>query len=303
MNAELKSSPTPAAPKLNPSTGGEESSQSLPTIQPIHTSCAKCVFAQYEGKTQTGCTLNRLKGFGDAVVEAYDEEGEFFVVNGRRCVAYRPKDSEWATKHEGDPVAAVKAELALKLALIIPLPAQPSLHDLARTVESLKSQSKLPQEVFFVHDRGVSPKVVHPFLWQSLGNLVTWRMVAVLSEDASEGEKVDAAVNAVKASGFYTVVRPGFALPTDFVAQLDDALNERLERFCVLTPEESGNALTVQLAFHNHYLMRGNAPLEVGDEEGNKQVLHTLAEKASYLAEKLEQPELVRPVRSVCPNI
>lgn len=55
----------------------------------INTSCKECLFAIYEGKTQTGCGFNRIQKF-DNVIEAYDEEKEFFVIP-RLCNYYRNK--------------------------------------------------------------------------------------------------------------------------------------------------------------------------------------------------------------------
>lgn len=56
------------------------------------TSCKKCVFAIYEDKTQTGCVANRVAGFGDKAIAAYDEEKEFYVID-RFCNLYR--GSKW----------------------------------------------------------------------------------------------------------------------------------------------------------------------------------------------------------------
>jgi hypothetical protein len=56
--------------------------------QEIKTNCKNCQCAIYEGKTQTDCAFDRIKGFGDNVVEAYDLEKEFYVIK-RFCNYYR----------------------------------------------------------------------------------------------------------------------------------------------------------------------------------------------------------------------
>lgn len=53
----------------------------------FQTSCKNCVFAIYDGKTQTGCMNNRIEKL--SVVEAYDLDKEFYVINGL-CNYYRP---------------------------------------------------------------------------------------------------------------------------------------------------------------------------------------------------------------------
>lgn len=52
-----------------------------------NTNCKNCIFAIYDGNTQTGCSQNRLEKF--ETIEAYDLEKEFYVVKGF-CNYYRP---------------------------------------------------------------------------------------------------------------------------------------------------------------------------------------------------------------------
>lgn len=54
------------------------------------TSCKNCIFAIYQDKIQTGCDHNRIEKFGPYVIEVYDDDCEFFVIN-RLCNYYRPK--------------------------------------------------------------------------------------------------------------------------------------------------------------------------------------------------------------------
>ena len=63
----------------------EQQADSTPVILPIHTSCKDCIFADYdhENETQIGCEFNnRTEAYAklDCLVEAEDEEKEFFVV-------------------------------------------------------------------------------------------------------------------------------------------------------------------------------------------------------------------------------
>lgn len=55
----------------------------------LQTSCKNCTFAIYDNLTQVGCVANRIEKFKDSVVEAYDNEKEFYVVN-QFCNFYRP---------------------------------------------------------------------------------------------------------------------------------------------------------------------------------------------------------------------
>lgn len=59
------------------------------------TNCQDCLCAEYEGKTQTGCALNRIEIFKDRgeVSEVYDAENREFYIIDRICNGYR--DPNW----------------------------------------------------------------------------------------------------------------------------------------------------------------------------------------------------------------
>lgn len=66
------------------------------TIDSIHTPCKNCVFAKYEDNTQIDCHLNyieKYKNTGTEILEAYDEEKEFYIINRKKCLGYR--EDKW----------------------------------------------------------------------------------------------------------------------------------------------------------------------------------------------------------------
>lgn len=65
-------------------------------IQAVHTPCKQCVFATYHNITQIGCALNYIDKYRSNsidILEAYDEDKEFYVVNGKKCIGYR--ENKW----------------------------------------------------------------------------------------------------------------------------------------------------------------------------------------------------------------
>jgi endogenous inhibitor of DNA gyrase (YacG/DUF329 family) len=54
----------------------------------IKTNCKTCQCAIYENKTQKGCSFKRIQKFGDNVIEAYDDEKEFYIIK-RFCNYFR----------------------------------------------------------------------------------------------------------------------------------------------------------------------------------------------------------------------
>ena len=55
----------------------------------IHTPCKDCVFAIYDDKTQINCSqdcIDKYKKLDVPIVEVYDDDKEFYVIEGRKCI-------------------------------------------------------------------------------------------------------------------------------------------------------------------------------------------------------------------------
>jgi len=65
-------------------------------IKGMHSPCKNCVFAKYEGITQTDCRLGLIDRYKQTdfidILEAYDEEKEFYIINGKKCAGYREQN-------------------------------------------------------------------------------------------------------------------------------------------------------------------------------------------------------------------
>lgn len=55
----------------------------------IKINCKNCIFAIYDNITQIGCQADRISKFGESVIEAYDNEKEFYILK-EFCNLYRP---------------------------------------------------------------------------------------------------------------------------------------------------------------------------------------------------------------------
>ena len=65
-------------------------------INPIHTPCKSCVFALYSNNTQTDCAIGyieKYKNKNTEILEAYDNDKEFYIINGKKCLGYR--ENKW----------------------------------------------------------------------------------------------------------------------------------------------------------------------------------------------------------------
>lgn len=139
--------------------------KSLP-IGKARTSCRDCVFAEYNGKSQSGCEFNRLETFQaqGRLVEAHDDFKEFNVINGF-CNYHR--SPSWMTEHNLDMDQAnerVKLECEANIGLVIyDTPSETSgLADAVQSIRELRGDKRKIKVVIssFVN-RGVSDLVTY----------------------------------------------------------------------------------------------------------------------------------------------
>lgn len=124
----------------------------------IHTSCKNCIFADYNGKIQDGChksALAKYKQLGNKIIEVYDDDKEFFVIEKRKCIHYRPpswidfnyySDEEYWQGIE----YKLQTELQLQYTAIIYISPTQSFDDAKPTLLSLFN-SIAPQSIVIVY--------------------------------------------------------------------------------------------------------------------------------------------------------
>lgn len=278
-------------------------------LEKYHTPCKNCIFAEYKGKTQHGCQMGRIEPFRDlgSIIEAEDEEKEFFIVNGRFCNAYSLPDGEFAKKTKPeDRVAVVKAALALKLTFIVIMGDGATPQSIEPTISAILAQTVKPCEVIFVNNQTVVPApLFHTKIFKMLGNDVTWRLTHIVEREAdgsfvSWERCVDHAMNNVNGA-YYSVFTAGYAPPSNFVAKLDESLSNRMERFSLLTPGPNGEGLTVQTSVHKSSLISGNTKMVAGVEGEEPVALNNVVDKIKFYAKVQDMEYLVKNVAEICP--
>ena len=119
--------------------------KSKPPDKSLQTNCKECLFAIYNKDTQTGCMANRIDMFrntprGDVVIEAYDGEKEFYVIDGL-CNYFRPP--KW---NDGQPdLEKAQQESQTKFTVLI--------HADKITKETLSSTTTSIKEIDYPKDK------------------------------------------------------------------------------------------------------------------------------------------------------
>lgn len=122
-------------------------------IEVVHTPCKKCVFAVYDNKTQTECYLKYLDKFranNIDILEAYDEDLEFYVINNKKCLGYRENswfkqfDAEEASIEEKSQILSDNNNINYLLFLYLPLM---DLTDLDHIKNELNNTTLKPKRI------------------------------------------------------------------------------------------------------------------------------------------------------------
>jgi len=134
------------------------------TIDSIHTACKNCIFAEYNDMTQVGCHLHYIEKYkqkGIQILEAYDEEKEFYIVNNKKCLGYR--ENSWLKKRKldnlclGEQIAYFKLRNHLHYMAVVNLKTfdEKDLNDLATELKSLVIK---PKKIVFIRHQQAGPE-------------------------------------------------------------------------------------------------------------------------------------------------
>jgi len=216
---------------------------------PISTSCKECIFATYDGKSQTGCELGRIEKFKklDCIIEAFDEDKEFYIVNGRFCLACR--DREWGEKIPPNRWKdVVKRQMQIQYQVIIFL--THNLDDLKTTLDSLSSQTIQPKHITII--QRAKNKLRPGKITQLIdGYYIEWRLQH-LEHKVRDGDAVDLVLDKVKHQ-LYLVIESGYVFSKNMLSNLNHVVNEDLLHFGILKPKKENYPMIVASSVHTIY--------------------------------------------------
>lgn len=143
-------------------------------LNKIKTVCRDCIFATYKEKTQIGCDLNRIykyKKRGVQVIPAYDEQREFYIINGAFCNAYR--GPQWKKQNTGQNlIEVVKKEIKLAYSLFVSYNDEV---DFITMIDCIKQLDIIPRCLYIINR---SPDKHTDYMIKNYDN--NWREINVL---------------------------------------------------------------------------------------------------------------------------
>lgn len=189
----------------------------------IETPCKFCVFAKYDGKTQTDCELGLLKKYREystQIIEAYDEESEFFVID-KVCLGHR--GPEWKKRNQDQSTLAeqvLNKIREVKMPLLVLMPEPKDWHKFRKSIQSLLDQTHQPKELV-IYNKWLSPQKMTKILEEMIGTSFRWRIETVIEDNPDIYRYIDRTVKN-KPYGYYAILKEDTKLNPDTFIKIGD---------------------------------------------------------------------------------
>lgn len=215
-------------------------------IDLIHTSCKDCFFAKYDGKTQISCHLDMIKKFEKAniqILEAYDEEKEFYVINKKKCVGHRKPEyfinRNLENKSLEEKVEYVQKLLSIHYAIIVNIknftPMQ--LQDLAKKISELNIP---PQELFIIRYREDRDKYSYNFMEALIKKtkVKKWKIKTILDNEEDFFSALHHTINENKRHKFIVSINSKYDNLNNIVNYANDTVYNKFDTFEILSNDQ-----------------------------------------------------------------
>jgi hypothetical protein len=180
----------------------------------IHTPCKECVFAEYDNKTQTGCAagmLDKFKNSGYDIVEVYDNEKEFFVINNKKCIFMRKRD--WFDNRNFNSITKAVAEATkeneIKYILILDINKNTSFSSIENVVNFFNTQNIIPTGILVITNTNEDLQIKIKDIAKLLDiQKIKWRIQKFIDQSLNFTQKIKAIIQSAPVNRFYFYIDP-----------------------------------------------------------------------------------------------
>jgi len=234
-------------------------------VSSISTICKNCLFAIYDSKTQIGCVFNRTETIDNHpsydLIEAEDEDKEFYILNNHICPYQRTPD--WQHSKNDDIVKKVKEEVYMPWAAIL-FYRHNGVDAVEERIKEIKSQKIPPKVVTLVID----PQDIDPNDFRSLhqmmdDNFNLWYLQRVLQEDFPDRFTADICFDKMKKHRFmfYTYFESTKTIDLDYYDKIHKFVIDDLNFYGIIknyNDKHDIHHMTISKVAHIKYAGNGN---------------------------------------------
>jgi len=188
------------------------------------TSCKNCIFAIFEGNTQTGCEHGRIEKFGELKIDAFDNQKEFFVIN-RLCNAFRING--WNNNVKDIDKARKESCLSFDLLIDVNDINKDNYPVIMSTLKEIDYPSNKYRLIFF-HDNTIDYQNKK---W--IKNLYQLFEKSTISVYFNKSEYLQSFIGKSKSSFHVILNSDNINSVTNFINKLEYLVNDDLKRFVV----------------------------------------------------------------------
>lgn len=194
------------------------------------TSCKNCIFAIYNLTTQTGCDHNRISNFGSDVIEVYDDDAEFFVIN-RLCNYYRPK----AWNNGEKDIEKAKQESCLSFDILIDINDinEQDLNNIVKNINNLSYPNK-KYKIYLFHDNNQTKDQKN--LIKTIFNSITVQNF-ILSVYSDRAEYIDSIISKSKNAYHLLLDKTNINKIQEILEKAESIVNTDLQKYIILDYE------------------------------------------------------------------
>lgn len=204
-------------------------------ISLIHTPCKNCIFAMYDDNVQIGCDMDYLDKYRKTsaqILEVYDNDKEFFVINDKKCLGYR--DDKWREKQEKKDIEYLKqivvSETRISYIAIIQINNNDTIDIIKQLVKDLIDQSTPPDGILFYKKRWET----HNIQAEELMNLmcefnIKWRIQNFIDKTMSDMNIIISAIKGCPIKKyFYIINTTNRLIPNNCIVKIQKYIDNTL---------------------------------------------------------------------------
>ena len=234
-------------------------------ISVVSTTCRDCLFAEYDDNTQVGCHLGKIDKIKShpvyELIEAMDDNKDFYVLNYHLCLHQRIKGWPHDDKSIEEMIKAVKEEVKMNWGAILVLNDEP-LNDMSRVqkrLEEILDQSRPPSWIGIVNqDVDLDVYWIIDYLNEKD---VKWK---IESGGGDVRKHVDTLFNKFKKHKFvfYSIFESDKDIPSSLYTDMHNFVIDNLGQYSVIKEEDSMHGMIVNKVAHIKYEGNKDEPLE-----------------------------------------